>query len=154
MLLEGTGVDLVYDSVAKTLTINSTGGGAGTDPEGVRDTIVAALRQANGISIVPDDPGDTITIGLTAIATSQVTNLDTTLADLQDQINSKADSGTAGMAPGSVLVVRKAAGVWPARPTTRSDIICFWIGADPPPSIITTGTGGMLDNVDVRMVTP
>lgn len=43
------------------------GGGTGgtTDPEIVRDTIAAALRQGPGISIVHDDAADTITISAT-----------------------------------------------------------------------------------------
>lgn len=43
----------------------------------------------------------------------------------------------------SVLFVRKSGGVWPARPTTRTDVLVFWIGPDPSPSIVTSGTGGM-----------
>ncbi len=43
---------------------------------------------------------------------------------------------------------------WPARPTSRTDIIVQWKGPDPSPAIVESGTGGMLDNVDVRFVTP
>lgn len=44
------------------------GGGTGgaTDPEVVRDTVAAALRGAGPISIVTDDPNDTITISSAA----------------------------------------------------------------------------------------
>jgi len=55
---------------------------------------------------------------------------------------------------GATLTVAKSAGVWPARPTSRSDIIVQWKGPDPSPSIVSSGTGGMLDNVDIRMITP
>jgi hypothetical protein len=55
---------------------------------------------------------------------------------------------------GTTLTVAKSAGTWPARPTSRSDIIVQWKGADPSPSIVSSGTGGMLDNIDIRMVTP
>ena len=55
---------------------------------------------------------------------------------------------------GSTLTVQKSGGVWPARPTSRSDITVQWKGPDPSPSIVSSGTGGMLDNVDVRFVTP
>ena len=55
---------------------------------------------------------------------------------------------------GATLTVAKAAGVWPARPTSRADIIVQWKGPDPSPSIVSSGTGGMINNVDIRMVTP
>lgn len=76
---------------------------------------------------------------------------------------------------GSTLTVAKDAttGFWPAsynadgtpnytggsasagvRPTSRSDVIVIWKGPDPSPGIVSSGTGGMLDNVDMRFVTP
>lgn len=70
---------------------------------------------------------------------------------------SDVNSGTLsyGTLPaGTTLTVVKAAGVWPARPTSRSDIIIQWKGPDPSPAIVSSGTGGMLDNVDIRMITP
>jgi hypothetical protein len=60
----------------------------------------------------------------------------------------------ANAAPLTTLTVTKSAGVWPARPTSRSDIIVQWKGADPSPAIVSTGTGGMRDNIDIRLVTP
>lgn len=60
----------------------------------------------------------------------------------------------ANIPAGSTITVAKAGGVWPARPTSRSDIIVHWKGPDPSPSIVSSGTGGMLDNVDMRFVTP
>lgn len=61
---------------------------------------------------------------------------------------------------GSTVVVRKTGGIWPGgdadtgvRPTSRSDITVIWQGADPSPDIVASGTGGMLDNVDVRWIT-
>lgn len=59
----------------------------------------------------------------------------------------------ASLPAGTTLTVIKS-GTWPARPTSRSDIIVQWKGADPSPSIVSSGTGGMLDNVDIRLVTP
>lgn len=54
---------------------------------------------------------------------------------------------------GSTLTVDKSsAGVWPARPTARTDVIVRWRGADPSPAIVSSGTGGMIDNVDERVV--
>jgi hypothetical protein len=55
---------------------------------------------------------------------------------------------------GSTLTVNKTTGTWPARPTARTDITVQWRGPDPSPAIVSSGTGGMLDNVDVRLVTP
>lgn len=60
----------------------------------------------------------------------------------------------AGLPAGSVLVVAKSGGTWPARPTSRADLVVFWKGADPSPSIVSSGTGGMRDGVDVRLVMP
>jgi hypothetical protein len=54
---------------------------------------------------------------------------------------------------GATLTVIKSGGGWPARPTSRADIIVQWKGADPSPSIVSSGTGGMLDNVDIRLIT-
>lgn len=53
---------------------------------------------------------------------------------------------------GSTLVAQKSGGVWPARPTARADVVVIWKGADPSPSIVSSGTGGMHDNIDVRFV--
>lgn len=58
--------------------------------------------------------------------------------------------------PYTTLVVAKNGAVWPGPPTLRSDIIIIWKGADPSPSIVsvrTLGTPGMLNNVDLRMIT-
>jgi len=56
---------------------------------------------------------------------------------------------------GSTLTVLKDTVTgWPARPTARADVIVAWKGADPSPSIVSSGTGGMLNNVDYRLVTP
>ena len=53
---------------------------------------------------------------------------------------------------GTTITVLKAAGTWPARPTSRADLIVRWKGADPSPAIVTSGTGGMMDGVDVREI--
>ncbi len=60
----------------------------------------------------------------------------------------------AALPAGTTLTVMKSSGVWPARPTSRSDIIVHWKGAEPSPSIVSSGTAGMLDNVDMRIITP
>jgi hypothetical protein len=55
------------------------------------------------------------------------------------------------MPAGTTLTVIKN-GSWPARPTARTDIVVRWRGADPSPPIVSSGTGGMLDNVDERQI--
>ncbi len=68
---------------------------------------------------------------------------------------SQGGSPTYANAPaGSTFTVLKSGGTWPARPTSRTDVVVQWKGADPSPAIVSSGTGGMLDNVDIRMVTP
>jgi hypothetical protein len=49
---------------------------------------------------------------------------------------------------GSTITVVKSGSNWPARPTSRSDIVVVWEGADPAP---TTGGTGMLAGVDYRV---
>ena len=60
---------------------------------------------------------------------------------------------------GSVLAVHKTSGVWPGgtsstgvRPTSRADVTVIWHGAAPMPAIVTSGTGGMLQGVDLAFV--
>ena len=70
-----------------------------------------------------------------------------------------ANSGGGGTAPtyanapvGSVFSLRKKSdGTWPVRPSSRIDITFLWIGPDPDPAF---GGAGMVDGVDVRIVTP
>jgi len=66
----------------------------------------------------------------------------------------------ANLTAGSMLTVVKSGGVWPGgtastgvRPTSRTDVVVAWIGADPSPGIVASGTAGMLDNVDLRFIT-
>jgi hypothetical protein len=60
-----------------------------------------------------------------------------------------------GLQAGDVRFVKKNPdGTWPARPTSRADVLVIWDGPDPSPPIVASGTGGMLNNVDKRYVTP
>lgn len=72
----------------------------------------------------------------------------------QKWINSSTPIGYADLPAGVTITVFKSAGVWPARPTARTDLVVAWRGPDPAPAIITSGTGGMLENVDKHEVTP
>lgn len=72
-------------------------------------------------------------------------------------VGARPDSYTPGYADlpaWTTLTVLKSGGTWPSRPTARTDIVVAWKGADPSPSIVSSGTGGMLNNVDYRLVTP
>jgi hypothetical protein len=65
----------------------------------------------------------------------------------------------ASLPSGTLLVVRRNAdGTWPARPTNRTDLIVAWMGtfttSSGEPPIVSSGTSGMIDGVDLRWVTP
>lgn len=54
----------------------------------------------------------------------------------------------------SVLFAKKSSGgVWPSRPTSRADVLVLWIGPDPSPPVVASGTSGMLAG-DERHLTP
>lgn len=63
-------------------------------------------------------------------------------------------AAAAGTTGGSVQYVRKSGTTWGPRPTADAAVMVIWVGADPSPAIVDSGTGGMLNNVDLRMVTP
>lgn len=101
--------------------------------EATQDVIGAAIVAGSGITKTYDDTAGTVTLtatpGVAAITTENIP-------------------------AGSMLAVRKTGTTWPARPTARTDVIVNWIGADPSPAIVPSGTAGMLDNIDIRFVTP
>jgi hypothetical protein len=90
-------------------------------------------------------------------------------------LDSSSHIALTALPAGSTLTVQKdtVTGFWPAsynangtpnysggsggagiRPTSRGDVMVIWKGPDPSPGIVSSGTGGMLDNVDMRFVTP
>lgn len=85
----------------------------------------------SGISFSYNDAGNALSATVTGGGTSP------TLANIP--------------AGSTITVLKDATTGWPTRPTTRTDVIVAWKGADPSPAI---GTGGMLNNVDYRLVTP
>lgn len=95
----------------------------------VRTVVLAALVDAGTVSITPDDPTTPTSITISSTV------------------------GLADLPSGSTFAVHKAAGVWPGRPTSRTDLTGLWIGADPDPSADSSGTV-FLDGVDLRFVTP
>jgi hypothetical protein len=58
------------------------------------------------------------------------------------------------VAGSTLTVLKNGDGTWPDRPTDRADIIVAWKGPDPSPDIVSSGTLGMHDNIDYRLVTP
>jgi hypothetical protein len=147
MVIAGAGITATYDDNAGTLLLTSTGGtGGAADPEVIRDTIGAALRGTGLITVTNDDAADTITVSTLATANS-------TDAQLRDRTTHTGLMPVSGLPPGSTLTVQKSGTTWPARPTSRTDIFVIWKGPDPSPAIVSSGTGGMLNNVDMRAAT-
>lgn len=44
---------------------------------------------------------------------------------------------------GSTFTLDRSGGAWPARPTTRTDVVIRWRGTAPAPTLVTSGTSGM-----------
>ena len=84
-------------------------------------------------------------------ADNQVLSYDNSI---QKWTNSSTPISYADLPAGVTITVFKSGGVWPARPTARTDLVVAWRGPDPAPAIVTSGTGGMLENVDKHEVTP
>ena len=62
-------------------------------------------------------------------------------------------AGGGSTATGTVMSMKRVSStVWEARPTNNSEIVVLVIGADPSPSLVTSGTAGMYAG-DVRIVT-
>jgi len=107
---------------------------------------------------------DTLTGAQTVVATDQGVTLTVTLeqrlrafaTSVGQQVKAvKTTPGAyASAIPGSTFTVTKTGSTWPARPTARTDVTVQWKGADPSPAIVSSGTGGMIDGVDIRLVTP
>lgn len=94
-------------------------------------------------------------VALNSPTNAQALTYDSATAKWKNATVSGGSSPTVETIPaGSTLTVQKSGGIWPARPTARTDVVVQWKGPDPSPAIVSSGTGGMLDNVDVRFVTP
>lgn len=137
-------------------------------PQGVAAAIAAVIGSST--------PALLNTLDELANALGDDPNFATTMATA---LAAKVDENSGGFAviqslhPGSTLTVRKdpTTGFWPAsysstgapvytggsasagvRPTTRSDVVVIWKGADPSPGIVASGSGGMIQGVDLRAV--
>lgn len=95
--------------------------------------VSAQLAAGSNVSLTVDPVTSVVTVNASAPGSSP------TLANLP--------AGT------TLTVLKDPTTGWPSRPTARADLIVQWKGADPSPSIVSSGTGGMLNNVDVRFVT-
>lgn len=94
-----------------------------------------------------------------------LTALDTAISNMLSALNSKANTShthaagdvtsgvfAIGRIPVSVMLsVKKSGSTWPNRPTSDPAVVVQWIGADPSPSIVTTGTAGMYEG-DLRQI--
>lgn len=165
-IVAGSNVTVTYNDTAGTVTIASTGGGGTLDAEGVRDTIGTALVQSNGITVTVNDAGDTITIATTATATGLAVMTAATTAAARTAIGAVALGTTSTTAKAgdytppiadlpakTSLVVSKSGGVWPSRPTSRTDLPVTWVGPTPDPAIVTSPTLTGMYEGDIRIVT-
>ena len=107
-------------------------------------------------SVVVHNTGAETIAGVKTFSSLPVLPATTPTTSTQAATKGYADSAVAiyaNLAPGSTITVTKSGGIWPSRPTARTDVVVIWKGPDPSPAIVSSGTGGMLDNVDMRFVT-
>jgi len=90
-------------------------------------------------------------VALSSVQDDQVLGYDSAAAKWQNQNGSSPNLNN--LPAGSTITVQKSSGSWPSRPTSRGDIVVMWKGPNPSPSIVSSGTSGMRDDVDVRLVT-
>lgn len=142
--ISGTsGVTATYNDTTNTLVISGTG----IDTEAVQDIVGALITGSGLVTATYNDAGNTLTISTTATAND-------TDANLKNRANHTGTEPLAAMPGAIILYVDKAAGVWPARPTTRTDVKVIWSGPDPAPAIVTTpATNGMYAG-DLNFTTP
>ena len=175
-LVAGSNITVNYNDAAGTITLAATGGGAGDPTMGGDLNGTASNAQIAAGAVGPTE------LATNAVTTVKIADSNVTTAKINDGAitepklaasNAPASGqllgwdgtnltwASAGSTPtyanlpaGTTLTVVKSGGTWPARPTSRTDIVVQWKGADPSPAIVPSGTGGMLDNVDIRFITP
>lgn len=77
-------------------------------------------------------------------ALGQTASLNTRVSDLE-----AGGGGGGGGGTGNVDFIRKVGANWPARKNNSSTTLFVWIGPAPAPPIVSSGTGGMRNNLDV-----
>lgn len=115
-------------------------------------TALGATSVGNSLITAADAAAGASAVGL-GTANADIAALNTSMAATTNASN--LTSGTVNplrSAVATVFRVRKVAGVWPARPTSRTDVTVEWIGPNPSPPIVTSGTGGMYE-LDSRGIT-
>ena len=105
-----------------------------TDPEVVRDTIGAALVGVGVISVAVNDAADTIAISSTATANTAATNAEATTgtdaakfitpASLKWTLDARSYSTALA---GTTFTIVYNGTAWPARPSSRADLIWHWV---------------------------
>jgi hypothetical protein len=169
-LIAGTNIDITYDDIEETITIsttatvnssdatlldrsNHTGEQAISTVTGLQDALDAKVATLDLAELIQDEMGSRLIEG---------DGIDINYDDVTGQVVIAAlDDGTVSiedLPAGSTVSVYKVGGIWPNRPTTRTDIRVDWVGADPDPAIVVPpALGGMYDNSngygDTRSVT-
>lgn len=114
----------------------------------VEESAAAIITPGEGISVVHDAGSNQIVIESTyteSIVTASPGSMRTVDKDKTTGFWPSGWSGDVPIYTGGSA----SAGV---RPTARPDIIVIWRGADPSPTSVTSGTGGMLRGVDERKI--
>jgi hypothetical protein len=143
MLVAGAHLGVTYDDVAGTITLavtSLTATDVGADASGAAAAAqAAAVQRANHT-------------GTQAAAT--ISDSTTVGRSILTAADAAAVRTAAGAAPvvASVMYAYKA-GTWPARPTSSATTMVIWIGPGDPPTIVTSGTGGMRDDLDLCVTT-
>lgn len=159
-----------YNAADWTISAGGTGSG------GAATAVSSVAGRTGAVTLTTDDLTDATTVGKNLAKASSAATARTAIGagtssfsgvytDLSGRPTipaattdaSALTSGTLDLArvpAGVTLTVVKSGSTWPARPTSRTDVVVAWKGADPSPAIVASGTGGMLDNVDYRLVTP
>jgi hypothetical protein len=135
-----TGKPVTFPPSAHTHVLADIAGTTSTGQSILSSATPSAARTAIGMTSV----GSSVATAADLAAAQSAIGLGTVAADVAAAVAAGNAAITAARLPaGSKMTVRKSGGVWGPRPTTRTDIIVEWIGTNPSPPIVTTGTGGM-----------
>jgi hypothetical protein len=145
-------------SISTTATVNDTDAALRARGSHTGSQNISTITGLQAFIDSLDDVDNTTDLAK-PISTLTQAALDGLQDDLTDGLALKMDAGLAGLPAGTNITVVKTAGSWPARPTSRGDIVVRWKGADPAPTVVTSGTGGARDKTggaygDVNEVEP
>lgn len=71
---------------------------------------------------------------------------------MAERVTEIVNKSTSQPSLGAMVQVLKTNGAWPQRPSASPDTVYCWVGEEPSPPIVQSGTDGMLDNVDMRFI--